>query len=284
MTVIGRSPPDHLIQLARRDLGGRFTFTGWVDDVQPHCRGANAYVIPLRVGGGMRLKAYDAMAMGCAVVLKSLGVEGLPIEDGVHFLRAYTAEEIVRCLGRVLTDHELATSLATAARDYVATDYSYRNAAAKFAEACELAISTRETAWWWPGGTGMCGIHGLVGLKPGADLGEDILHRMEDVTVHRGPDDFGHYTAEGVALGMRRLSIIDLEGGHQPISNKDDTLWLVCNGEIYNFRELRADLRRRGYEFKTHSDSEVVAPLRGVRRRKGYSPGSSAGRSTSQSP
>ena len=67
--------------------------------------------------------------------------------------------------------------------------------------------------------------------------------------VHRGPDDEGVYLGDGVALGMRRLSIIDLEGGHQPISNEDQTVWIVFNGEVYNYRELRRDLQQRGHVF-----------------------------------
>jgi asparagine synthase (glutamine-hydrolysing) len=79
--------------------------------------------------------------------------------------------------------------------------------------------------------------------------------------VHRGPDDHGHYVAEGVAIGMRRLSIIDVAGGHQPIPNEDKTIWAVCNGEIYNFKELRAELESRGHVFRCNSDTEVIVHL-----------------------
>ncbi len=78
---------------------------------------------------------------------------------------------------------------------------------------------------------------------------------------HRGPDDEGLHLGEGVALGQRRLSIIDLSGGRQPIANEDRTLWLVCNGEIYNYRELRAELERDGHRFATRSDCEVILHL-----------------------
>jgi len=81
---------------------------------------------------------------------------------------------------------------------------------------------------------------------------------MGRVVVHRGPDDEGHHADGPCAIGMRRLSIIDLSGGHQPLSNADGTLWLVCNGEIYNFRELRRELEALGHRFKTASDSEVI--------------------------
>src|SRR5262249_17776225 len=81
---------------------------------------------------------------------------------------------------------------------------------------------------------------------------------MGAVTKHRGPDDEGSHADGPCVIGMRRLSIIDLAGGHQPISNADRTLWVVCNGEIYNFRELRAELTRKGHRFQTGSDSEVL--------------------------
>ncbi len=85
-----------------------------------------------------------------------------------------------------------------------------------------------------------------------------MLSAMGNRTIHRGPDDEGQYIDGPCGIAMRRLSIIDLAGGHQPISNADDSLWVVCNGEIYNFRELRAELQGMGYRFKTGSDSEVV--------------------------
>jgi asparagine synthase (glutamine-hydrolysing) len=80
-------------------------------------------------------------------------------------------------------------------------------------------------------------------------------------TVHRGPDDEGHYSSGSLAFGMRRLSIIDVGGGHQPLSNEDDTLWLVANGEIYNYRELRTELAAAGHRFKTGSDCETILHL-----------------------
>lgn len=84
---------------------------------------------------------------------------------------------------------------------------------------------------------------------------------MGDVTRHRGPDDEGMHIDGPCGIAMRRLSIIDLAGGHQPLSNVDQTLWLVCNGEIYNYRELRSELQAKGYHFKTGSDSEVLLHL-----------------------
>jgi asparagine synthase (glutamine-hydrolysing) len=103
----------------------------------------------------------------------------------------------------------------------------------------------------------MCGIYGVLSID-GRRLDAGLLDRMGDVIRHRGPDDAGKYTGTGVLLGMRRLSIIDVSGGHQPLSNEDGTIWAVCNGEIYGFRELREELRGRGHRFATGSDSEVV--------------------------
>lgn len=107
----------------------------------------------------------------------------------------------------------------------------------------------------------MCGIYGVVNLRRGLTLDKNRLHKMGSILMHRGPDDEGSYVSEQVALGMRRLSIIDLAGGHQPIANEDETIWVVCNGEIYNFAELRVELEARGHVFRCHSDTEVIVHL-----------------------
>src|SRR5271169_3824529 len=107
----------------------------------------------------------------------------------------------------------------------------------------------------------MCGIAGLVDTRPGAAADEATVHRMCQTIVHRGPDDEGIFVKGGVGLGMRRLSIIDLSGGHQPVHNEDKTIWIVFNGEIYNFPELREDLENRGHRFYTHTDTEVIVHL-----------------------
>jgi asparagine synthase (glutamine-hydrolysing) len=103
----------------------------------------------------------------------------------------------------------------------------------------------------------MCGIHGLIHLD-GSPVEPRLLSAMGDVTTHRGPDDEGMHIDGAAGIAMRRLSIIDLAGGHQPLSNAEGTLWLVCNGEIYNYRELRSALQAQGHVFKTGSDSEVL--------------------------
>jgi asparagine synthase (glutamine-hydrolysing) len=103
----------------------------------------------------------------------------------------------------------------------------------------------------------MCGIHGIIRFD-GQPVTPPLLSAMGDITRHRGPDDEGMHIDGDCGIAMRRLSIIDLAGGHQPLSNVDGTLWLVCNGEIYNYRELRAELQALGHHFKTASDSEVL--------------------------
>src|SRR5262249_53705874 len=87
------------------------------------------------------------------------------------------------------------------------------------------------------------------------------IRAMCGVMVHRGPDDEGVHVGRGVALGMRRLSIIDLDRGQQPVANEDGSVWVVFNGEIYNYKELRRELGQRGHAFRTESDTETIVHL-----------------------
>jgi len=107
----------------------------------------------------------------------------------------------------------------------------------------------------------MCGIAGAAWTSEGELLAEAALSRMISVIDHRGPDDCGVHLAPEVALGHRRLSIIDLEGGRQPLANEDESIWIVFNGEIYNYEELRRDLESRGHRFRTSSDTESIVHL-----------------------
>ncbi len=107
----------------------------------------------------------------------------------------------------------------------------------------------------------MCGICGIIGINGSQPVDENILLKMAQVMRHRGPDDQGFYYADGVGLGARRLSIIDLAGGQQPIANEDESMWIVFNGEIYNYRELRTYLQRQGHIFRTCTDTEVILHL-----------------------
>jgi asparagine synthase (glutamine-hydrolysing) len=107
----------------------------------------------------------------------------------------------------------------------------------------------------------MCGIAGIVQTHPDGAIDNAVVHRMCEAIVHRGPDDEGIFVKAGIGLGMRRLSIIDLAGGHQPIFNEDKTIWIVYNGEVYNFPELRDELEKRGHHFSTHTDTEMIVHL-----------------------
>lgn len=104
----------------------------------------------------------------------------------------------------------------------------------------------------------MCGICGIATVDRNQRIDLATLRSMTDVIAYRGPDDSGTYVSEGIGLGMRRLSIIDLERGRQPIHNEDGTIHLVFNGELYNYRSLRSQLVRDGHAFQTDSDTEVV--------------------------
>ena len=130
----------------------------------------------------------------------------------------------------------------------------------------------------------MCGITGVAWTEHGEPLRDAVAWRMTDVLSHRGPDDSAIYQSSagrrltrtdppavtetaggasrpGAVLGFRRLSIIDLETGRQPLSNEDQTVWIAFNGEIYNYRELRPNLEAHGHRFQTQSDTETIVHL-----------------------
>jgi asparagine synthase (glutamine-hydrolysing) len=107
----------------------------------------------------------------------------------------------------------------------------------------------------------MCGICGKLNFERDTRVDPVLVRGMLDRIRHRGPDDEGIYTSGQIALGFRRLSIIDLNSGHQPMSNEDESIWIAFNGEIYNYQELRVDLLSRGHAFKTKTDTEVIIHL-----------------------
>jgi asparagine synthase (glutamine-hydrolysing) len=107
----------------------------------------------------------------------------------------------------------------------------------------------------------MCGICGKLEFDPEAKIAPNLVKKMADAIVHRGPDDEGFYVQGQIGLGFRRLSIIDLSGGHQPLSNENDSIWIIFNGEIYNYQELRTELISKGHIFRTKSDTEVIVHL-----------------------
>jgi len=104
----------------------------------------------------------------------------------------------------------------------------------------------------------MCGIVGIFDTRGAAPIDTGLLRRMNDSQFHRGPDGEGLFVDPGIGLGHRRLSIIDLAGGAQPLFNEDDSVVVVYNGEIYNFQELFEELAARGHRFRTHCDTEAI--------------------------
>ncbi len=108
----------------------------------------------------------------------------------------------------------------------------------------------------------MCGINGIVfSSKSGRAVNAGILAKMRDVISHRGPDDFGEFIDENVGLGHRRLSIVDVTHGHQPMFNEDKSCVIIYNGEVYNHADYRAELEAKGYKYQTHCDTETILHL-----------------------
>jgi asparagine synthase (glutamine-hydrolysing) len=107
----------------------------------------------------------------------------------------------------------------------------------------------------------MCGLTGIFEYQRHTEIAQDLIHRMNETIVHRGPDDEGIFVGPGIGLGFRRLSIIDLSGGHQPISNEDGSIWVMLNGEIYNYPELRKEMLEKGHTLATRSDTETIVHL-----------------------
>src|SRR5579863_371527 len=107
----------------------------------------------------------------------------------------------------------------------------------------------------------MCGICGIYNFDRRNEVDRPILEAMNRRIIHRGPDEDGFYVSGNVGLAMRRLSIVDLQTGQQPVTNEDQTIWLVYNGEIYNHEELRANLLARNHHFRSRSDTETIVHL-----------------------
>lgn len=135
MKVIGRNPPSSLVKRILAD-SPEWSFTGFVDDVRKHVNGTSAFVIPLRVGGGTRIKAFEAMAMGSPVVSTSIGVEGLPVEDNVHFLRADSPADMAASILSLLRNPERRHCIAEAARSLVQSEHNFRSVAEIFERIC----------------------------------------------------------------------------------------------------------------------------------------------------
>ncbi len=140
MKVIGRSPPARLVGEAPQ---GNWRFTGYVDDVRPHALGSSVAIIPLRVGGGTRIKAYEAMAMGIPVVSTSIGVEGLPLNADRHYLRADDAHSFAAAVVRLLRDADLRVQVSGQARQFVESKYSNKEVAKIFESICASVVRRR---------------------------------------------------------------------------------------------------------------------------------------------
>ncbi len=108
----------------------------------------------------------------------------------------------------------------------------------------------------------MCGICGIaIPRTASRSIDPRVLERMRDTLAHRGPDDCGLFIEQGIGLGHRRLSIVDVAGGHQPMASDDGSLQMVYNGEVYNHLDIRAELERRGHAYRTRCDTETVLRL-----------------------
>jgi glycosyltransferase involved in cell wall biosynthesis len=142
MTVVGRKPDQALVRAAA-DRNLPWTFTGYVDDVRPYVRNSAAYVIPLRVGGGTRIKAYEAMALGCPVVSTSVGMEGLQVEPERDYLRADEPEAFAAAAVRLLRERNLRAQLAQNARCLVEEQFSADNVARVFENICVRTLDAR---------------------------------------------------------------------------------------------------------------------------------------------
>src|SRR6266852_1331319 len=104
----------------------------------------------------------------------------------------------------------------------------------------------------------MCGICGVYNARTEEPVPQELITQMTRLLAHRGPDDSGIYLDQNIGLGVARLSIIDLSGGHQPMSNEAGDTWLAFNGEIWNYRALRQELTAKGHHFRTNSDTETI--------------------------
>jgi glycosyltransferase involved in cell wall biosynthesis len=160
MIVVGHSPPPELTRAAaERNLA--WTFTGFVDDIRVHVREADIYVIPLRVGGGTRIKAFEAMAMGCPIVSTAVGMEGLPVTAGSNFAVAEGPQAFAQAIDRLLSDGASRSAMAHNGRVLVQERYSHLAAASAFEEACLRTIASKR-----PGTTERAGI-GSTALATG---------------------------------------------------------------------------------------------------------------------
>jgi glycosyltransferase involved in cell wall biosynthesis len=140
LTIVGRSPYPSLVELAQRDSS--ISVTGRVDDVRPHMEGATAFIVPIRIGGGTRLKIYEAMAMEKPVISTTVGAEGLPVRDGVELLLADDPKAFAEAVINVLSDSSLANRLGKNAAALVRENFGWRRVSATMADICKTVVAT----------------------------------------------------------------------------------------------------------------------------------------------
>jgi glycosyltransferase involved in cell wall biosynthesis len=144
LQIVGRNPPAQLVK-RYSEPNEQISFTGFVDDVRNYVWNSAAYIIPLRVGSGTRIKAFEAMAMGCPIVSTSLGVEGLEMEPGKHYLRADTPQEFNQAIQALLSDQELRETISRNARKHVEMNFSSQRVSERFADICLEAIDVHKS-------------------------------------------------------------------------------------------------------------------------------------------
>jgi glycosyltransferase involved in cell wall biosynthesis len=143
MKVVGRAPPESLMRKILT-AASEWQFTGFVEDVRPHIAGADVFVIPLRIGGGTRIKAFEAMAMGCPVVSTSIGMEGLTVEPGIHYLCADKPMEFAQKVASLLLERQRCKELSEAGRKLVQEHYGYKQAAVIFEKICMETMARKK--------------------------------------------------------------------------------------------------------------------------------------------
>ena len=274
--LVGGGPQEQALRALGRDRGlaDRVIFTGRVPhaEVQRYYELIDVLAYPRH---RMRLteivtplKPLEAMAQGRMFVASDVGGHRELVRDGeTGFLfpagDAQALAQTIESRARPAASEWPRDSRAGAPRS---SRPSARGRAASRATPtstphCCRAAGDRPRAPAARGADRACAASTASSSSTASPAPAEALRRMGRVTIHRGPDDEGGHVDGPLAFGMRRLSIIDLDGGHQPLSNEDGTLWLVANGEIYNYRELRRDLIAQGHRFRTGSDCETILHL-----------------------
>ena len=267
--VVGGGPlAAHLRQdVERRGLGSQVQFLGERGDVPALLASSDVFVLPSR-SEACPNGVLEAMAAGLPIVASRVG--GVPelVESGVPgcwsspISRRRWRRRCSICSSRP----QCASALGLAARERAERLFSFDRMVSRFehlyrSELGSRAVGPNRAVSSPPPDRrtqAMCGIAGKLGPSAHAPVDRGLIRAMGDAVAHRGPDADGFYVGEGIGLAHRRLSIVDVATGQQPLANEDGTVWVVFNGEIYNFPALRTELESRGHRFRTHSDTEVI--------------------------